>query len=162
MRGHESRAPGEGEIMGFGKRPRLIHSLPCADSPATRLPNRRVFIQQIPSVDLFAKYIEQKLECTFFRCNFCKCLLFFLISRYHQTKFFCFPNALALVGPSGRPSTGSRRWGPATPHFTPEKFQRHIPGSHVAGPFLRATRELTLPPLRGSPQPPSRTGRACP
>lgn len=67
--------------MGFGKRPQVIHSLPCTNSPVIHPPYQHLFIQQIPSVDLFAKYIEQKFECRFFRCNFCKYLLFFLISR---------------------------------------------------------------------------------
>lgn len=81
MRGHESWALGEGEIMGFGKHLQVIHSLPCTNSPVIHPPHQHLFIQQILSSDLFAKYTEHKLEWRFFRCNFYKYLLFFLIPR---------------------------------------------------------------------------------
>lgn len=90
--------------MGFGKRLQVIHSLPCTNSPVIHPPHQHLFIQQIPSFDLFAKYIEHKFECRFFRCNFCKYLLFFLISRQHQTKLLSFSNVPVSVG-------ASRVWG---------------------------------------------------
>ena len=71
MRGHESRAPGKVEIMGFGRHFQVIHSLPCTNSPVIHPPHQHLFIQQIPRSDLLAECIDQKLERRSFRGNFC-------------------------------------------------------------------------------------------
>ena len=73
MRGHESRALGEAEIMGFGRHLQVIHSLPCTNSPVIHPPHQHLFIQQIPRSDLLAERIDQKLERRSFRGNFCVC-----------------------------------------------------------------------------------------
>lgn len=141
--------------MGFGKLPRLIHSLPCTGSPATLLPNQRLFIRQILSVDLFAKYIEQKFAhfSGVTSVSVCYFSLFLGITKQNFSIFLMHWRRWALRS-SRAPGAGGG--DPATPHFTPEKFQRHIPGLRVAGPFLRATRELALPPLWAPLRPPSR------
>lgn len=105
MRGHESRAPGKVEIMGFGRHLQVIHSLPCTNSPVIHPPHQHLFIQQIPRSDLLAERIDQKLEQRSFRCNFC--VLCFRMSRSSPQK----PQVSGTLSRPGCAVTDSGRVG---------------------------------------------------
>lgn len=101
MRGHESWAPGKGEIMGFGQHLQVTHSPPCTNSPMIRPPHQHLFIQQISSFDLLLSTLNISWSGDFSAVTFISiCYFFFLFLGNIKQNYSVFLTSLCLRAPA--------------------------------------------------------------